>query len=243
MIKEAIIQTLDWDTQYFGIKCGKIVIPSEGASLINYAKTVAQYDFISIQNCGNNILTNKEIADKTNAYLVDINVQFEKSLKEKKADEPNFFEIERGMNLEPETIEKLTVEEMDFQFSKFVCDDELKRRNGYLVYKEWLRNARKQENKLYVLLKENGRVCAYTLFSLDDNSKSGKIELIKVDSDHQGQRIGSKMIDTIENYLIDNNYNTLIVGTQVNNIPAINLYHKMGFRETSRTSVFHDWIK
>lgn len=49
------------------------------------------------------------------------------------------------------------------------------------------------------------------------------------------------MIESIEKFLADKNITKLRVGTQVNNIPAINLYHSIGFKEMSRTSVFHLW--
>ena len=82
-------------------------------------------------------------------------------------------------------------------------------------------------------------VCAYILFNIDNNV--GTIELVKVAKEYQGQHIATSMIESIENFLDDKNITKLRVGTQVNNIPAINLYHSIGFKEISRTSVFHLW--
>lgn len=115
----------------------------------------------------------------------------------------------------------------------------LKKRNGYLVYSEWLKNACKDANKYFALLMSKDNVCAYILFNIDNNV--GTIELVKVAKEYQGQHIATSMIESIEKFLADKNITKLRVGTQVNNIPAINLYHSIGFKEISRTSVFHLW--
>ena len=59
----------------------------------------------------------------------------------------------------------------------------LKKRNGYLVYREWLKNACKDANKYFALLMSKDNVCAYILFNIDNNV--GTIELVKVAKEYQ----------------------------------------------------------
>lgn len=239
MARKAEIKPLQWDTEYFGIRCGKAVVNDSDTDFSEFCQDTCEYEFVTIQNIGNNVEVNKQIAINTSAYLVDVNIQFEKEILTDNINESNSCIIMKTVDTPDNIRRKLTVEKNDFKFSKFVCDDELKKRNGYLVYREWLKNACKDANKYFALLMSKDNVCAYILFNVDNNI--GTIELVKVDKEYQGQHIATSMIESIEKFLADKNITKLRVGTQVNNIPAINLYHSIGFKEISRTSVFHLW--
>ena len=87
---------------------------------------------------------------------------------------------------------------------------------------------------------ETNEIQGFILFSIDKDS--GTLELVKVNERYRGEGVCSQLIKKIENYLLSENVTDAHVGTQVNNIAAINLYHKLGYREISRTSVYHWWL-
>lgn len=242
-MKKVIITPLDWDTEFFNIRCGRAIIEDEEIDISDFEELFKHYDFVSIQNVGNNIRVNKAISQHTNAFLADINVQFEKELicsnEQLDNNEHCGFSLIKAMEISPELCDEMLVEELDFKYSKFVCDPELNNRKGYLVYREWIKNARKDNNKYFALFYDNKKIGAYILFNVKDEVCT--IELVKVNSEFQGRHIATFMIKQIENIMRCNNISTLRVGTQFNNIPAMNLYHTLGFKEISRTSVFHCW--
>ena len=242
-MNEIKIEPLEWDTNYFKARCGKVVIKDEEATFFHFEEMKKDYEFISIQNIDNNIRMNKKIAENTNAYLVDINVQFEKKLPKngEQTQSKEHYRVVAANEISEEILSEMRVEEDDFAFSKFVCDPELKKRNGYLVYKEWLKNACTEKDKYFIIHFAEGKVGAYMLFNIDD--AIGKVEIVKVNRENQGQHIATEMMNEVENFLVSRNTKKFIVGTQLNNIPAMNLYHSLGFKETSRTSVFHLWVK
>ncbi len=235
-----MILKMDWDTDYFGIKCGKVVIENSLENIETVKQEMLKYDFVSIQNPGNRADVNCLIGKYTDAYLVDINIQLKKAINKQ-------FLVNKGTEIKPsldmasDDKEMLSVEESDFVFSKFVCDDKLREKNGYLVYKEWLINACSKKEKYFALHYFDDKLVGYVLFGI--NNDVATIELVKVEREYMGQHIATNMINEIEDYLYQRNIKYLIVGTQVNNIPAINLYHSLGFKELSRTSVFHWWNK
>ena len=114
---------------------------------------------------------------------MDVNIQFEKEILTDNINGSNSCIIMKTVDTPDNIRRKLTVEKNDFKFSKFVCDDELKKRNGYLVYREWLKNACKDANKYFALLMSKDNVCAYILFNIDNNV--GTIELVKVAKEYQ----------------------------------------------------------
>lgn len=235
-----IVTPLAWDTEFFNINCGRLVIDNQNIDMKILSESLENYDFVSIQNVNNDIGVNKKIAEYTNAFLVDVNVQFEKKLavvEEKYRDDE--FVFFNAADVTDELFSQMIVEESDFAYSKFVCDPGLKKKKGFLVYKEWLNNARKENNKFFILLVDEGKVGAYILFSIND--KVGTIELVKVNNEFKGKHIATHMVKKIEEYMSNNGVDYLRVGTQLNNIPAMNLYHSLFFKEISRTSVFHYW--
>lgn len=240
-MNKIVIDNLDWDTDYFGIKCGKISIRTNEFDVKSLVSKCNEFDFVSIQNIGNSTEINRKIACFKGAFLADINIQFEKKISIKQEDEKSIVII-AAEDVKTEKINKIDIEENDFKYSKFVCDPFFKKKKGYLVYKEWLRNACGKKNKYFVFFKDDkGCIVAYILFSAME--KTGTIELVKVDKEYQGKNIAKKMISAIEMYLYQQDFSVLKVGTQLNNIPAINLYHSVGFKEISRTSVYHFWKK
>jgi len=244
-----IINPLEWDTNFFHIKCGRAIIEDNNTNFSHFKRQFNNYDFVSIQNVGNSIIINKKIADYTGAFLADINVQFEKKINLNNIESGSIvelnediaFQILKATEVSAEMREKMLVEEDDFKYSKFVCDPELKRRNGYLVYKEWIKNACADRNKYFIVLLDKGDVKAYILYALSNGVCT--IELVKVNKEFQGKRIATLMIKKIESVMANSSVVALRVGTQFNNIPAMNLYHSLGFKEISRTSVFHCWRK
>lgn len=227
---------MDWDSKFFNITCGKALLETEAdvKKLINES---INYDFVSIQNIGNIIYINKLIAENTNAFLADINIQFTKQLKLENEDNKCVI-ISANEAVNKYNIE---IDKDDFSHSKFMEDDNFRTKNGYMVYKEWIKNSQNADNKYFAMrFSETNEIQGFILFSIDKDS--GTLELVKVNERYRGEGVCSQLIKKIENYLLSENVTDAHVGTQVNNIAAINLYHKLGYREISRTSVYHWWL-
>lgn len=232
-----VIKKMDWDSDFFNISCGKALLETEEdiKKLINES---VNYDFVSIQNKENKIYINKLIAENTNAFLADINIQFTKQLECRNED--NQCIVIRAN----EAVKKYNIEidEDDFSHSKFIEDENFRVKNGYVVYREWIKNSKNADNKYFAMrFSETNEIQGFILFNID--KEIGTLELVKVNERYRGEGVCSQLIKKIENYLLSENVTNAHVGTQVNNIAAINLYHKLGYREISRTSVYHWWLR
>ena len=82
---------------------------------------------------------NKQIAINTSAYLVDVNIQFEKEILTDNINGSNSCIIMKTVDTPDNIRRKLNVEKNDFKFSKFVCDDELKKETDILYIANGLR--------------------------------------------------------------------------------------------------------
>ncbi|MCF0140854.1 MAG: GNAT family N-acetyltransferase [Mogibacterium sp.] len=232
---------LDWDTEFFGVKCGRLLVDDVSELSDVKDEDFQKYDFTSIYNVNNEPTVNKWIGENTIAFLVDVNVQLEKKALSARDEADAEIIIENATEIDKETVDQMSVERDDFKYSKFVRDEKLSERDGYCVYKEWLKNSLKAEHKYFAYYPSGDTVGGYILFSVNEEDKAVTIELAKVNENLRGRRVATRMLDAVERFAVLEGYRKLRVGTQMNNIPAINLYHSRGYKETSRTSVFHLW--
>jgi len=65
------------------------------------------------------------------------------------------------------------------------------------------------------------------------------IDLIAIDKNYRNKGIALNMIEFAENYYFEKGYSSVIVGTQISNIPSIKLYQKLGFNIEGAKYVFH----
>lgn len=235
------IKQLQWDTDFFGVLCGKIVLDrriSEPEWLENI-KEFDKFDFISVQNSGNDIDNNYLINRYTTAFLVDINVQFEKHVCPNERKIKNEIKIVKADTMSCYQEEFLSIMDRAFGNSKFVCDKQLQKRNGEAVYKQWLLNAMKDADMKMVVCEIDKQIKGYILFAVE--KQEATIELIAVDEKLRGEHIGSEMLLKLEQYLAEKEVQILKVGTQLNNKNAMNFYCGNGFRQKGCMSVYHWW--
>ena len=238
--EKPVIAPLLWDSEHFGIRCGKAVLrvplPETLAGQLN--AELGDYDFVTFQNVGNEVEVNRFLAQHTEAYLVDVNIQLEKEV-DRAVPSAACCPIVPARALDAGVLSQMTVEESEFAYSKFVCDPEMKKRAGYQVYACWLKNAKDDPDKRFIYRTIDGTVAGFILFRVREQILTS--ELVKVNAACQGRGVASGLLRELEAYAAAQGCRTMQVGTQMNNIPAINLYHRLGYREVSRTSVYHLW--
>ncbi|SDD99115.1 Ribosomal protein S18 acetylase RimI [Bhargavaea beijingensis] len=232
------IQKLDWDTSFFGISCAKVILsePVQKSDWKQIKHEINNYDFVSIVNENSEPLNAQYIGQETNAFLSDVNIQFEKKTAfEQPSKESNSIVISSMME-ENDEILKLS----DFGFSKFVEDPGLRSRGGDQVYYEWLRNAFNRQDKFFAVdYDEKKSVNGYLLYSI--NNRKCVIELIAVSRDKGAKGVGTRLFKALENWLLNKGIEVIKVGTQLRNIGAINFYQKMGCKQVASHQIYHNW--
>ena len=77
--------------------------------------------------------------------------------------------------------------------------------------------------------------------SLTSDYNYGIIDLVGVSEDYRGKGIGSLLVSKALKWF-SNYTNSVYVGTQAANIPAIRLYEKMGFHQVFSEATLHLWL-
>jgi dTDP-4-amino-4,6-dideoxy-D-galactose acyltransferase len=211
MGKNYEFSALQWDTEYFGIKSARVNLTgiADENEQDEIIKLSAEYDFVTISNHGNINENNQWIGLRTQAFLADMNIQFQKSLSNhldlqtKKLDpQSDCLDIKEMIivtNLYPPNEDVLQIANEAFRYSRFFNDPRLPQDKAKRIYRQWTKCAFCKEEKYFVVCEKEGHVAGYILFSRNDKSYS--IELIAVDKDYQGQKIGKSLLQGMETFL------------------------------------------
>jgi ribosomal protein S18 acetylase RimI-like enzyme len=131
-----------------------------------------------------------------------------------------------------------------FAFSRFHLDPAIGLGRANDVKRQWARNAcRGRASAIYVARKQNDVVgFLAVLESGSVGRKDAIIDLVGVDKGHQGQGAGRALSRTF----VDQWHaraDSLRVGTQISNIPAMRLYESIGFRVAETSYILHAHVR
>lgn len=230
--------SLDWDTDYFGVKSAKVVLKDsvsdvEQNEILDYCN---KFDFVTISNLGNNNENNVWIGKKTKAFLTDMNIQFIKHINKQISILDEFTNI---YNSFPKNEDILKIAQKTFLYSRFFNDPYLPKEQAQNIYSYWTECAFEKPEKYFVIAKKNNKVAGYLLFNLENSFAT--IELIAVDEVFRGQNISKSLIAGLEFFAYEKGINSIKVGTQVDNMSAVRFYNACGFHYASCNSVYHYW--
>lgn len=231
---------LQWDTDYFGVKSARVnltgVVDEESQNqIIEFSNN---FDFTTIINLNNDKENNHWLGVATNAFIADINLQFLKVIENRKV---NHEEKTYVVNNLPRDERIVKISRDAFKYSRFFNDLKLPQKQAKNIYVHWTECAFNLTNKYFVICERNDQIAGFILFSINDIEESSTIELIAVDKEFQGQKVGKSLISVMESFLISDRVKKIKVGTQVENISAIQFYNAMGFSYVGCRSVYHMW--
>lgn len=132
---------------------------------------------------------------------------------------------------------------ISFVYDRFNQDTDLKK-FSYDIKRKWINNIFIGERKsdfLYFAISDSysSEVVGF-LSAVKEGYRRARIELIGVVSGYQGKGLGSSLIRRL---CSDIYLDEIVVNTQANNYPAINLYKKMGFQINQVYTVLHRFNK
>lgn len=124
-----------------------------------------------------------------------------------------------------------------FMWTRFHMDHSFPQGTGARVKEAWVRNYFRGKRGTFMLVAErNGKIAGFVLL---DKRRGGEliVDLIAVDVPFRRQGIASQLLKTIEQTV--RGFTRLVAGTQLANIPSLQLYEKSGFRITEAYYVWH----
>lgn len=232
---------LQWDSQFFGLKIGKIVCNNENDTnglnqLINLARRM-NYSLLYVFSSEHILLNEKELF-KNNALLGDRKIVYQLNINKKMI---RIDDCILDYNKKKLSKDLLNLTYISGQYSRFLLDKKLPENAFENLYKAWIEKSLSKEiaDKVFVA-QINHKVIGFV--TLKTKNEKGQIGLIAVSGQAQRQKIGSKLIDACILYLQEKSIDELIVQTQLVNTQACGFYENYGFKKELITNIYHFWI-
>lgn len=226
------INTLIWDTEFFGFSIGKLSFKEKEnvfdiKKFLNKAK---DYKLVYV-------FSDFNLSNISELKLVDEKVLFHKTIVSKTID-PGIIEYDVENHDYNQLLDLALVSGIN---SRFKIDENFSSNEYEKLYKKWLDKSIDIENETKVLLESiNNKITG--LVTVDKtNDDVATIGLLAVNGEFRGRNIASRLLNHVESSLEKNAFKFLEVATQKNNLPAMNLYQKNNFKIKKHTYIYHFW--
>lgn len=224
-------EKLEWDSIFFGLNIGKISIEDESDIQALHKLYFNEFDLVYI------FAPHKLDIEKAQAKLVDTKVIYKKTINSNVR--PNSHITLYPDNKPSESLYSLALQ--SGEYSRFKTDNKFPYGSYERLYRRWIENAVSKHKHTDVLCYyKNNEI--YGMVTVSSDLCIGKIGLVSVDVDHRNERIGSLLLQSVDNYLFNKNIFTVEVATQLHNTNACSWYERNGFTIDSITDVYHLWL-
>lgn len=124
--------------------------------------------------------------------------------------------------------------------TRFFIDNNFSTNDSLRMYQLWLEKDLTRQS-LYVTKNRLGKISGYVSFLIENNKAS--LGLIGVASRFKKQGLGESLLSQVEISAFEKSCKQLVIATQANNIPAVRLYEKQGYRLVESGIWFHKWYR
>ena len=241
MNKKKAYQLLAWDTRFFGVTVAKILPLSLKQEEISEILVEMGRNGVKLAYWQ----TDKKIADnkaKTiGAQFVNRRAIFEVDFQSLNPGKFISTDIVERYTLSMSVVELETLAIQSGEYSRFSVDPNVPRDKFEELYRIWMRNSLNKERANEVLVIREGKSIV-GMVTLEERNGKGDIGLIAVDSNCRGRKFGEKLVRAAQDWFIKAGYKSGQVITQIENIPACNLYKKCGYSVAEVAYCYHFWL-
>lgn len=221
-----MIKKLEWDSNFFGIEIGEILYEGK-LSESNFD----EYKLIYLKT---KIDSSPEIKNFENTFS-ETKLIFEKKLYQNNNLTSNIYSF-KDLKIDKSLIYQLAFE--SGKFSRFNLDSNFGNVKFQELYKTWVDNSISSffADDLLVYSDKN-EILGFITYKKE--GKEATIGLIAVSPYYQGKGIGSQLLKTVENKLVNDKIEILSIPTQEINEAACKFYKKQGYNLKERLFIKH----
>jgi dTDP-4-amino-4,6-dideoxy-D-galactose acyltransferase len=224
-----MIEKLTWDSDFFGYPVGKLVL--ESSDVFPGADALSNYQLVYVfsKNGINDLQNPMAEVDRKTTLTKSVNPD---------AEYPFHTSIEEYEGGGDDSLRKLAIE--SGIYSRFNKDKHFKNNEFERLYTAWIENSIAKRDAGHLLVfREEGIIQGFVTLTIDtDRSHIG---LIAVDRNYRGKGIGLALLYAACCQTKVRELPVISVVTQLENVPAIELYFKAGFEISETIHVYHIW--
>lgn len=231
-------ELLDWDSDFFGFKVGRISEQGESENeLADALKLLNKQKVDLIYYARDNALEEPEgMSDLYDITLVDKKTTYVKELQGTLVS--NTLVSTYLKDSPDEKLLDLAIE--SGVYSRFNVDEKIGKEKYQELYRLWITNSvNKRIAKEVFVYQHDDELTGFV--TLGEKNGRADIGLIAVKAPHRGRGIGKALMYSAEKWFIDNKYNVMQVVTQGENTAACKLYESCGYVVDKVEYFYHLW--
>lgn len=238
-----VITHLIWDSEFFGLKIGKLEIFDETEfDIVNFRKLAEDqnFDLIYLFKFGN--MFSSSLLTSSDICLMDIMVTMSMKFDTAKYKNHNF-ELKNKLNNQ-ELLECYEIAEQTSKVSRFYNEPLIGKAKTISLYKKWVDNSINSKYCDGVLLeKKDNTVVGFYLIKSDSKNNVGCCSLIGVNQNLKSKGYGSKLWSQSFGYLSHLNIDTCVVPFSLSNTSSFNFHLKIGFNHVQEIKYIYHYRK
>lgn len=234
------IQPVVWDSDFFKLQIGKVVqdcfVYKDIDSIYAEAKK-RKFKLLYIES-GNQLSFTKPY--RGTLRLVDIKTSLQIKITQNLYGGIDWNIVEYDDSRVTPELEQLAYE--SGVYSRFHTDSMFPDKLFKKLYKKWINNCVNKTSADIVFVCLNDQVKPIGFVTVIKHGNRSHIGLISVAKQYRKKRIGFSLLQKAIYWSFLNKCNYLTITTQFNNISAMNLYKKCGFKIIEKKYYYHYWI-
>ena len=235
---------LDWDSNFFGFRVGRILPTCLDASHLKLILDELRREKVTLaywasdsespesEAAGNSL--GGFLADRKTTYLLDHGKLDKDSIGNLQP------VVEYGVATASEDLEQLAIQ--SGAYSRFKVDPRIPTERFEELYRLWIRGSvsKRLADAVMVVQGSNDKVVG--MVTLGQKNGRGDIGLIAVDSDSRGIGYGRVLVNSSLMFFLSEGYKYSQVVTQGDNVPVCSLYESVGYTLEKCENLFHFWL-
>jgi ribosomal protein S18 acetylase RimI-like enzyme len=235
-----LVEVLPWDSAFFGVRIGRVLLKSPTADELSEAVHQADRDGIVclywLVDCADSFPS--WAAANCGFRLVDIRVTFERALSVPAGGDPPGFSVRHYM---PEDLPALVaLARQSHRDSRFFRDGNFGAERCEALYEEWIRKSCQSGSGAVLVAVQDERPAGYCTCSVSQDG-AGNIGLIAVDPRWRRAGLGTALVEGALGCFRAEGMRAATVVTQGRNTASQRLYQRCGFVTQSIQLWYHRW--
>ena len=229
------LKRLKWDSEFFGLRIGRIDISFEAESHVlekQFQYINEEFDLLYVS------ARHGLCFSAPGAKLVDQKVVYSMTIPNccKPSNQVVLWDSFQGV-----TDDLLHLALLSGEYSRFKTDEKLPLNSYERLYSRWIEQSVNHNlaTEVFCYMIEN---IPRGLVTLDFKNGVGTIGLVAIHEDFQRQGIGTSMMKHVISFVQQKKGHKVSVATQLDNVPACRLYEKNGFTMESVNDIWHWWL-
>ncbi len=239
------LEYLPWDTDHFGLRVGRLCVPSLEESVVVPGLAQAReqaYELVYLIGPAGAVLS-PEVAEQYGAHFVDRKLTYRAVLGEIAQQPLTAAKLEQYPQ-GPACADLLTLALAAGKFSRFFIDRRISRYHAEQLFAAWVdKSARRLLADCVIVARipeTPDRIVGMVTMTVVDGL--GKIGLLAVAETARGQGVGTALVVAANSWMRDHNAKAAEVVTQAANPGANRLYRRCGYRISDVRDVYHCWL-